>query len=408
MVSHFSRKHIMLKLPVILLLSTLSLAGPSFSQYSSRHLTRGADTAEIYLSCQWYADQNYITWNGIFHSTDNGKTLSVQRKTNFLKEAGSIFGDSVPGFIYQIPFIGQDTFGVSSDYGVTFEKKFFNDIYKEAAGCLAGELYISGWGLYRGTDYGNNFTWQSSYDSLLLQDVGMLPGEVYSAKRIGYNPLKLAYSNNYGQTFSTINVTFPGIGSMYDYCDTHRGAAPGELYFVVWKSYWQIALFHTFDYGQTITLQSERDQTYDEIFYTAGRAPGTFYYARREICGTVPCLHSCVWIYFSRDYGVTFDTYFHNLDSVYTGVPRKEIQCEMKVFPNPATDRVTFRFAGMPPAGDAHITMHNLHGQAVAEGTLPKGQPEVTMAVGHLARGVYYYKISQENYFKTGKVVIVK
>ena len=141
-------KNICFKTTIPLLLFNFCLSLFTYPQYySSRHLTRGADTAEIYLSCQWFASPNYITWNGIFHSTDNGKTLSVQRTTNFLVESGTIFGDSAAGVLYQIPFIGQDTFGVSFDYGVTFDKKFFNDIYEKAAGCSAGELYINGWEL---------------------------------------------------------------------------------------------------------------------------------------------------------------------------------------------------------------------------------------------------------------------
>jgi hypothetical protein len=402
-------KNSILKFTVILLWCTFSQVEPSFSQYySSRHLTRGADTAEIYLSCQWYADPDYITWNGIFHSTDNGQTLSVQRKTNFLVESGTIFGDSATGVLYQIPFIDQDTFGVSSDYGVTFEKKYFNDIYKEAAGCMAGELYISGWGLYRGTDYGNTFTFQSNYDSLRLQDVGTLPGELYWLKSPVRNPLKLAYSNDFGQTYSIHEVILPGISTMFDDYAIHRGTEPGEIYFVIWPDLSTFKIFHSFDYGQTTTFQSSVDTTSGEIFYTAGRTPGTFYYVRREICGTPPCLHSCLWIYFSRDYGVTFNTYFHSLDSVYTGVPRKDIRPEIQVFPNPATDRVTFRTGDVTPVEDTQITLYDLPGNAVTSAILKKGQPEMTLDVRGVAPGVYYFIINQKQYQRYGKVVIVK
>lgn len=392
-------KTISLKFPVLVLLISLFLAQSTFSQYySKRHLTRGADTAEIYLSCRWYTDVNYITWNGIFHSTDNGKTLSVQRKTNWEVESGMIFGDSVSGALFQIPFHSIDTFGISFDYGMTFEKRYFNDIYEETAGCLAGELYIYGFGLYRGTDYGNNFTWQSDNDSLRLQDVGALPGELYMIKDVGYNPLKLAFSNDYGQTFSIRQIFLPGIPSMFNECDIHRGTAPGEFYCVAWKSLDTIALFHSFDYGQTLTFQSYMFQPYDEIVYTAGRTPGTFYYVRREICGTPPCFHSCLWIDFSRDYGVTFTTYFHSLDSLYTGVPQKEILPELKIFPNPATNQVTFRFGGKLSDGDSKITLYDLVGKPVAEGILPKGRMEVTLDTRNLAAGLYCYRVTNDKF----------
>ena len=377
--------------------------------YTNRYLTRGADTAEIYLSCQWYADVNYITWNGIFRSADNGKTLSVQRKTNFMIEGGTIFGDSVAGVLYQIPFIGQDTFGVSFDYGVTFEKRYFNDSYKRAAGCLAGELYISGWGLYRGTDFGNNFTWQSDNDSLQLRDVGTLPGELYSTQHAGYNPLKLAYSNDYGQTFSITEIPLPGILPMYDECDIHRGTEPGELYITVWKNLDSIALFHSFDYGHTLELKNQIHFTSSEMWFTAGRTPGSFYYVHREICGTPPCYHSCIWIYFSRDYGVTFTTYFHNLDSVYTGVSSaQEGLAEPKVFPNPATNRVTFRLGEPLPEKSARVTLYDLFGKPVAEALLPQGASEITMDTQNLAAGIYFYEIALKQYTKKGKIIIIK
>lgn len=386
--------------PILLLLISILLTQSSFSQYyySSRHCTRGGDTAEIYISCQWYADANYITWNGIFHSADNGESLSVQRKTNFLVESGNIYGDSMSGALFQIPFHSQDTFGISFDYGMTFEKRYFNDIYDEAAGCMAGELYISGWGMYRGTDYGNNFTWLPAGDSLTLQDVGTLPGEVYCFKEVNEpRPIKLAYSNDFGQSFSVSFINIPGI-PYFDECDLQRGTQPGELYFVIWIHYDSIALFHSFDYGQTLTFQSYMLYTTDEVLFTAGRTPGTFYYVRREICGTPPCLHSCLWIYFSRDYGVTFTTYYHDLDSTYTGVSPKEIVPELKIYPNPATDRVTFRFGGKLPVGDSKITIYDLIGRPVAERILPKGQSQVTLDTRNLVAGLYCYRVTNDNY----------
>jgi len=369
-------------------------------------MTRGGDTAEIYLSCQWYADPNHITWNGIFHSTDNGQTLTMQRKTNFLVEAGLIFGDSAAGVLYQIPMSNQDSFGVSFDYGVTFDKKYFNDIYFETAGCMAGELYISGWGLYRGTDFGNVFTYQSAHDSLRLQEVGTLPCEVYWVKRNSINPLKLAYSNDFGQTYSIITVSFPQMPIAFNYCDVHRGTEPGEIYFVVWQHYDTIALYHSFDYGHTVTFQSYMLQTWDEVFYTAGRTPGSFYYARREICGTPPCLHSCLWIYFSRDYGETFTTYYHNLDSTLTGIGQKDIQHEITVFPNPVTDKLVFRFLGSIVTEKNEIRLYDAIGNLVNQGILRKGQTEVTLDIGSLSPGLYFYKILQNESRQTGKVII--
>jgi len=392
-------KAISLNRQVLVLLISFFLTPSSFSQLhnSSRHITRGGDTAEIYISCQWYADANYITWNGIFHSTDNGQSLSVQRKTNWLVECGNIYGDSMSGALFQIPFHSQDTFAISYDYGKTFEPKYFHIVPYSVAGCMAGETYTSSWGLYRGTDYGTTFTLQSIRDSLTLQEVGTLPGEVYCYKGPPMRPLGLAYSNDYGQNFTVSFINIPGI-PLYDECDLQRGTQPGELFFVIWKNVDTVALFHSFDYGQTLTFQSYMLYTRDELLYTAGRTPGTFYYVRRVIGGTPPCLHSYLWIYFSRDYGVTFTTYYHDLDSTFTGVSSKVIVPELKIYPNHATNIVTFRFGGELPDCDSKITLYDLIGKPVAEGILPKGQLEITLDTRKLEAGLYCYGIISNKY----------
>ncbi len=54
-----------------------------------RHIARGADTAEIYITCLWYSENNTF-WGGIFRSIDNGLTLSVQQKYIYPNECGEI------------------------------------------------------------------------------------------------------------------------------------------------------------------------------------------------------------------------------------------------------------------------------------------------------------------------------
>jgi len=359
-------------------------------------MTRGADTAEIYLSCQWYADINYITWNGIFYSVDNGENLSVQHKTNWLVEAGLIFGDPTPGVLYQIPMRSQDTFGVSHDYGQTFEAKYFDYPYKSAIGCLAGELYVRNFNLYRSTDFGDTFTLQSSVSPADIQDVGVLPGEIFAKDDPpGTNPLNLAYSNDFGQTFTVSDVTFPITYQYFDWVDISRGTEPGELYFIMWVHYDSIAVFHTFDYGQTVTLQSWFLQTTDDIFYTAGRTPGSFYIARREICGTPPCLHSCLWIFFSRDYGVTFTTYFHNLDSTYTSTPVIKNSIHFKAFPNPVSDFLTIEVTSFS-RGKATVELIDFFGTVVLRTAMSKNENRKVVDVSRFPKGLYLLKVVAE------------
>jgi hypothetical protein len=378
----------------------------ALAQYTNKFMTRGADTAEFYLSCQWYADINYITWNGIFHSIDNGENLSVQRKTDWYVEGGMVFGDPTPGILYQIPMKGEDTFGVSHDYGMTFEAKYFDGIYKGATGCSAGEIYIRGFEFFRSNDFGDTFSLQASTSPSDLQDVGVVPGEVFAKQSpSGTNPLHLAYSSDFGQTFIVSDVTLPINYQYYDWLDISRGTDPGELYFIVWVHYDSIAVLHSFDYGQTVTLQSWFLQTTDEIFYTAGRTPGSFYIARREICGTPPCLHSCLWIFFSRDYGVTYTTYFHDLDSTYTSSPVVLDPYNISVYPNPASDFLTVEVN--PGSPGASIELVNILGDVILQTKMNINDTRQTLDVRDLPKGVYLVQVTQvKGSCKIVKVVI--
>jgi len=244
--------------------------------FSTRRVTRGADTAEIYINCPWYKDSNGVLWNGLFRSTDNGQTLTVKRKgVLFLGEGGIILGDSISGRIFQVTMQNSnDTFGISFNYGVSFDLKYFNNILYQTSGCMAGEIYIQayeqGLGIYRSDDYGTTFTLQLSNDSIRLREVGTLPGELYGFRSFFENgPLGLAYSNDFGHTFTTSYIEFPGL-PLFDECMIYRGTEPGEIYFVIWMSNAGKYLFHTFDYGQTITFQSQLPSPFGELLFTAG------------------------------------------------------------------------------------------------------------------------------------------
>lgn len=378
---------------ILVVLVLLLVYKSSFPQwYSQRYVTRGADTAELYINCEWYSDGTN-TIGGTFHSMDNGASLSVQRKTIWPFGDGPIFGDSIPGSLFLIPYYARDSFGISYDYGKTFEKRYCPMAYEQTAGCMAGELYVAEFDLDRGTNYGNNFTLQSHTDSLQIEDVGTLPGEIYCTVHNSMNPFELIYSNDYGQTFTFNQISLPGIPQYYYECDIHRGTEPGEIYFVVWKAPDTVVLFHSMDYGQTLTFQSYMLITYDELFYTAGRTPGTFYYIRRQICG----FNSCLFIYFSRDYGVTFTTNYYLLDSLFTGVPQKEILTQLKVFPNPATDLLSFRFENKLPDCEYRITLYDLVGKPKIEAILPKGQSQINIDTRKLPAGMYCYKATSDN-----------
>lgn len=148
---------------VIFLMVLMSISNLSFSQwYANRSITRGADTAEFYLWCYWYQSQS-TQWYALYHSNDNGQTISIQRKAKFSESLGQIYGDAAPGTLFQIPFHSVDSIGVSFDTGQTFQVKYASLVHGGLAGCVPGEVYAyrSGSllvpGLYRSTDYGDSF-----------------------------------------------------------------------------------------------------------------------------------------------------------------------------------------------------------------------------------------------------------
>jgi len=399
-------------LSILLLFATLfSISVETRGQYylSKRKVTRGGDTAEIYINCLWYYDINGIPWNGLFYSNDNGLTLTIKRKKCWWEEGGIIHGDSIVGRIFQLPMqMSPDTFGISYNYGTDFDLQYFNQIYYSAAGCLAGEIYIQaselGMGIYRSDDYGDSFTWQIFGDSLRLRDVGTLPGELYCYIYTAMTgPLGLAYSNDYGQSFSTSCLEFPGVPG-FDECMIYRGTEPGEIYFVLWLLNAEIYLFHTFDYGQTITFQGQLPYPDEQDLYTAGRTPGTFYAVQRQFVYD----HSVLYIYFSRDYGVNYTLYVHDLDSTYTNIPsythpENSITC----FPNPATDQLTVSFSPYN-VYKLNIQLFDLTERLQYTTTIPPGQKKTEIDVSSLNHGIYLLKVTDGNKVIGVKKVIVQ
>jgi len=393
-----------ISLSAIFFLALAFLPFISFSQYyySSRHATRGADTAEIYISCPWYWDHSTaITWHGIFHSFDNGKTLSVQRKTNDAVERGNIFGDSLPGALIQAPFLSADSLAVSYDYGIHFQGKYFHLAPLTVAGCMAGEVYIQGWGLYRGINYGDSFIHEPGGDSLTIQEVGTQPGDLYSYKQISptNRPIGLGISHDFGQSFNISALTIPG-NPVFDECDLTRGTLPGELYLVVWYDRFHSGLYHSFDYGQTITFQSEMDLTLDELFFTGGKSPGSFYFIRRVIFDT----HSRLYIYFSRDYGVTFTTYFHDLDSVYTGITSKRDTSKFRISPNPAKNKL-FIGSNNQDRNEFFVTLLSITGNQIMKDQFIH-RNEIEMDISTLPAGIYLVRIDSKVGTEVKKLVV--
>jgi len=91
-----------------------------------------------------------------------------------------------------------------------------------------------------------------------------------------------------------------------------------------------------------------------------------------------------------------------------TGIDEKDIHREVKVFPNPTTDKSTFHFSGALPNDETQIIIYDLFGKQVMKEILPKSQAEITLDIRTLAPGFYCYEITQNLNRKTGKLVVVR
>ncbi|MDP1623856.1 MAG: T9SS type A sorting domain-containing protein [Bacteroidales bacterium] len=386
---------------------------------TNHFITRGADTAEIYVTSYWYkVPTDLFGWGGIFRSPDNGATLTLQHKYIYEKNRNEIYGDFTSGTIYLQHYAGLDTLMVSHDFGNTYTYKFIDFIgyVAMASGCVSGEFYagpnLTYPGITRFTDYGNTFQIVNLNSNLLnIMDVGTQSGELYALVwpyYWGFNmdTLGIAYSSNYGQNFSIIYQDTCLISFKRNYTFT-RGTVPGEIYIIGQDPSDCYHIFHSTDYGQTLELKhiSEPFLDFETTSFTAGRVPGSFYMMRYSYCYSY---HADLWIYYSNDYGATFTTYYHSLDSTLTGEVHKDLVPEITVFPNPAANRLTFRLGGGFPERNTKITLYDLFGKPVAEEVLLPGHTEIILDTRNLTPGIYFYGVVQNNCLQNGKILIIK
>jgi flagellar hook assembly protein FlgD len=77
-----------------------------------------------------------------------------------------------------------------------------------------------------------------------------------------------------------------------------------------------------------------------------------------------------IWLYidYSTDYGETFITYFHDLDSTITGIKKLNMQnYELRNYPNPFTDKTVITFQLPENTGGAKLKIYDLAGKTIKE-----------------------------------------
>jgi len=414
-------QHSSLYIAIIIIISCFFLLPDKGYSQINQNIARGADTAEIYITTFWYrVPSQLFGWGGIFRSMDNGATLMLEFKYPYEQHRHEIYGDSMSGTIYLHHYYGPDTLLVSHDFGNSYSVIIINDnVYGEiASGCRNGEFYLGNMSipihaLKRFTYSGDSLQiTNNNLDSIQIMDVGTQSGELYGLLWPyfwGFNmdTLGIVYSNDYGQHFSVFYQDTVIISWKRNYTFS-RGTEPGELYITGQDINDCYHIFHSTDYGQTLELKQITEPLptcCEDISFTGGRTPGSFYMLRYNGYSSY---HADVWIHYSNDYGATFTTYYHSLDSTLTGVIRKDVLPELTIFPNPATTRVTFRFGGSPLTENTQITIYDLFGKPVTDVVLLTAQPEITLDTRNLSPGIYFYEVSQNQDRKNGKIIIMK
>jgi hypothetical protein len=386
---------------------------------SKAQITRGSLPGELYVSTDWYMDNSGNIHYAIFHSTNNGENIHLKYEnieTPPMGEmcVGGIIGDATPGALYNY---GNNELWASFDHGENWEKEEDYTYASYATGYSNGEIFRrSDYNLYRSDNYGNSL--ELIVESLTepLSDVGNQAGELFGftgSPGIGY---RLYHSINYGNSFYmiTIDSTVAFWAPSGQYPQITRGTQSGEIFLVSWWLNSNYKIFHSIDTGYSWTEKFESDYIdlyYWRVVYTAGRDPGSFYVMRSTLNPTLD--HVWLYIDYSSDYGETFTTYFHDLDSLFTYIESKPTQdFKLNVYPNPFIESTTFHFSLPSNSNKQELTIYDLHGRKIIQynitgkiflqwnGTDNEGKKTLP--------GVYFYQINYGNVFsKLYKLIIL-
>ena len=396
---------------------TIALIALAFS-LQAQYITRGTEPGEFYLSYYWHVNaQDQMVW-AIYRSVDNGESLSLQY--SYAEMLGQFIGmeivsDAKPGVLYGINL--RKKLYISHDYAKTWtfvENTGQNGKY--FAGSMSGIVYKIRYNvstdkqeLFVSSDFGNSFTMLSSSFKGYLE-IGTENNELYSFRGTGTGDCTLYFSNSADLNFqfqSVLDTSIAGYFISGYYTEITRGSNMGELYLVSWHSPVHYRIFYSSNYGQTFDLKYQSEYCNFELWsflFTAGREPGSFYVVRSMSPHVTPNNHTIAYIDYSSDYGETFTTYFHYLDSsyVFTNINLPVKNSNVSVFPNPFNETVTFSLPATVDNGT--ITIFNGSGKVVFETNFQLQEPVVNLS--HLPTGVYFYKInSKEKFLYSGKVV---
>ncbi|OFY29493.1 MAG: hypothetical protein A2X09_04075 [Bacteroidetes bacterium GWF2_43_11] len=207
-------------------------------------------------------------------------------------------------------------------------------------------------------------------DILLMLQVNAWQGSVYD---------KLYFSHDYGESWA-ITDTIPGVTGFESIDLNEKGMARVFSYDYFNYDYYRIQL--TTDWGHTWRT--------DEFCFP------------QTICSMVITEDGSALLggqlgHFLKVYGP---------DGPF-GIGDQRCQNGVTVFPNPATDFVTFRLDTPSPATVA-LTLSDIQGRQVmcVQDALKKGDKEVSIITATLSPGAYFYRLEFNGMVKTGKLLI--
>jgi len=360
------------------------------------------------MSNDWYFE-GYTMHRAVFRSTDNGEHVQIQYNSTYPPQAGDMMigkplGDATQGALY---IYGDNELWVSIDYGESWEYLENSSYSSYATGYSPGEIFRrSNYNLYRSDNYGSNFELIAESITEPLTDVGNFEGQIFGFTGTAGESYNLFHSLDNGQSFITIPIdsTIAYWAPSGKQPRISRGTDPGELYLVSWWPDYHYKIFHSIDTGYTWTEKYESgyiDLYYWGLSYTAGREPGSFYVVRSK--GDPTFTHLWLYIDYSSDYGETFTTYFHDMDSTITSIITPEIHnFKLSNYPNPFSEKITIEFDLPNNCKNAVLCFYDINGNLIQQYNISgkkTQQWDGSDSKGNLVpKGMYFYNIKYDNF----------
>ncbi len=383
---------------------------------SQSQITRGAVEEEIYLSTSWYADNDGVHY-AIYHSTDNGETIELKYENletppEDEMKIGRVLGDADAGALYNYR---SNELWSSFDFGETWVSRQNSYGYGQYfTGEDSGKIFRGDTAFSVSTDFGSSFEVLPVDAICPFTEIGFTEAEFYGIYGVAGSYYHFVHTIDYGQscTETSIDSTVAFWAPGGHYPQISRGTQSGEIYLVSWWLNSTYKIFYSTDTGNTWTEQFESEyiDAY-EISYSAGREPGSFYVMHSQLSES--CDHILLYIDYSSDYGQTFTSWFHNLDSLYTSVHKiNKDKIEISAYPNPFSIKTTITCKLPENCNNAVLQIYNIHGDLIKQYSLKTNKKQLWNGrdenENRVPKGIYLYNVKYNSFQSQTKKLIIQ